>query len=225
MAEIASGTAMSGDPTAAGKRAAGQEASLRLHRRRSSPRSSRPWSMRCRPGSDWIHEYKYDGYRLLIATGEGAATAWTRNGKDWSDKFREPGPSRGQAARRMPDRRRSGRARRQGQARLPAAPGHAQGRERGQPRILCLRPVGGSGRGHPQATQHRAQGAARGFAQDGERADHLRRSYRRARARRCSTRSARRAARGSSRRKPTRPIAARARATGSRSNASSARNS
>ena len=40
-------------------------------------------------GSDWIHEYKYDGYRLLIATGEGAATAWTRNQKDWSDKFRQ----------------------------------------------------------------------------------------------------------------------------------------
>ncbi len=39
-------------------------------------------------GSDWIHEYKYDGYRLLIATGDGAATAWTRNGNDWSDKFR-----------------------------------------------------------------------------------------------------------------------------------------
>jgi bifunctional non-homologous end joining protein LigD len=39
-------------------------------------------------GNDWLHEYKYDGYRLLIATGEGSATAWTRNGKDWSDKFR-----------------------------------------------------------------------------------------------------------------------------------------
>ena len=39
-------------------------------------------------GPDWIHEYKYDGYRLLIATGDDAATAWTRNGKDWSDKFR-----------------------------------------------------------------------------------------------------------------------------------------
>ena len=39
-------------------------------------------------GSGWLHEYKYDGYRLLIATGEGAATAWTRNGKDWSDKFK-----------------------------------------------------------------------------------------------------------------------------------------
>ncbi|MEO5611399.1 MAG: DNA ligase D [Sphingomicrobium sp.] len=39
-------------------------------------------------GADWIHEYKYDGYRLLLATGDGAATAWTRNGKDWTDKFR-----------------------------------------------------------------------------------------------------------------------------------------
>ena len=39
-------------------------------------------------GSDWLFEYKYDGYRLLIATGGGVATAWTRNGKDWSDKFR-----------------------------------------------------------------------------------------------------------------------------------------
>jgi bifunctional non-homologous end joining protein LigD len=39
-------------------------------------------------GSDWLFEYKYDGYRLLMATGSGAATAWTRRGKDWSDKFR-----------------------------------------------------------------------------------------------------------------------------------------
>ena len=40
------------------------------------------------PGNTWIHEYKYDGYRLLLAVGEGVATAWTRNGKDWSDKFK-----------------------------------------------------------------------------------------------------------------------------------------
>jgi bifunctional non-homologous end joining protein LigD len=39
-------------------------------------------------GNSWIHEYKYDGYRLLLAVGEGLATAWTRNGKDWSDKFK-----------------------------------------------------------------------------------------------------------------------------------------
>ncbi len=39
-------------------------------------------------GESWIHEYKYDGYRLLLAVGERVATAWTRNGKDWSDKFK-----------------------------------------------------------------------------------------------------------------------------------------
>jgi bifunctional non-homologous end joining protein LigD len=39
-------------------------------------------------GSEWLYEYKYDGYRLLIAVGDGVATAWTRKGKDWSDKFK-----------------------------------------------------------------------------------------------------------------------------------------
>ncbi|GAA3896827.1 DNA ligase D [Sphingomonas limnosediminicola] len=39
-------------------------------------------------GNGWIHEYKYDGYRLLLAVGDGVATAWTRNAKDWSDKFK-----------------------------------------------------------------------------------------------------------------------------------------
>ena len=39
-------------------------------------------------GSDWLFEYKYDGYRLLLATGGGSATCFTRNGNDWSDKFK-----------------------------------------------------------------------------------------------------------------------------------------
>src|SRR5574338_529769 len=39
-------------------------------------------------GRGWIHEYKYDGYRLLLAVGDGVATAWTRKGKDWSDMFK-----------------------------------------------------------------------------------------------------------------------------------------
>ncbi|MEO6225606.1 MAG: DNA ligase D [Sphingomicrobium sp.] len=39
-------------------------------------------------GNQWLHEYKYDGYRLLLAVGDRVATAWTRNGKDWSDKFK-----------------------------------------------------------------------------------------------------------------------------------------
>ena len=39
-------------------------------------------------GTEWLHEYKYDGYRLLLAVGDGVASAWTRNGLDWSDKFK-----------------------------------------------------------------------------------------------------------------------------------------
>jgi bifunctional non-homologous end joining protein LigD len=35
----------------------------------------------------WIHEVKYDGYRALVAIGDGAAKVFTRNGLDWTDKF------------------------------------------------------------------------------------------------------------------------------------------
>ncbi|WP_157216443.1 DNA ligase D [Flavisphingomonas formosensis] len=39
------------------------------------------------PGSGWLHEVKYDGYRALIAVGGGTAKAYTRHGLDWSDRF------------------------------------------------------------------------------------------------------------------------------------------
>jgi bifunctional non-homologous end joining protein LigD len=38
-------------------------------------------------GDRWLHEMKYDGYRVLLATGGGTAVAYTRSGLDWSDKF------------------------------------------------------------------------------------------------------------------------------------------
>lgn len=38
-------------------------------------------------GDRWLHEMKYDGYRLLVAVGGGAARANTRSGLDWSEKF------------------------------------------------------------------------------------------------------------------------------------------
>lgn len=38
-------------------------------------------------GSKWLHEMKYDGYRLLVAVGDGGARAYTRSGLDWSDRF------------------------------------------------------------------------------------------------------------------------------------------
>lgn len=38
-------------------------------------------------GDRWLHEMKYDGYRLAVAVGGGEARAYTRSGLDWSEKF------------------------------------------------------------------------------------------------------------------------------------------
>ncbi|PBB83720.1 DNA ligase D [Mesorhizobium sp. WSM3876] len=38
-------------------------------------------------GDSWIHEMKYDGYRILVAVGGGEARAYTRSGLDWSNRF------------------------------------------------------------------------------------------------------------------------------------------
>ena len=39
--------------------------------------------------SGWVHEIKFDGYRIQVATGGGRATLSTRKGLDWSDHFPE----------------------------------------------------------------------------------------------------------------------------------------
>src|SRR4051812_30104916 len=78
---------MSGSPTAAARKAGAPSA--RRARRRLRSRSQLATLVDEVPtGNNWLHEYKYDGYRLLLAVGDGVATAWTRNGKDWSDKFK-----------------------------------------------------------------------------------------------------------------------------------------
>ncbi|WP_373356610.1 DNA ligase D [Pseudoroseicyclus sp. CXY001] len=38
-------------------------------------------------GDGWQHEAKFDGYRCLIALGKGGVRLYTRNGKDWTDRF------------------------------------------------------------------------------------------------------------------------------------------
>lgn len=38
-------------------------------------------------GDAWLHEIKFDGYRILIRIDGDEARALTRNGKDWSDRF------------------------------------------------------------------------------------------------------------------------------------------
>jgi len=48
-------------------------------------------------GGQWLSEMKYDGYRALVAIGGGTCRVYTRNGKDWTDRF----PEIAQAAGRL----------------------------------------------------------------------------------------------------------------------------
>jgi bifunctional non-homologous end joining protein LigD len=38
-------------------------------------------------GEEWIHELKFDGYRVLCELKDGEVRIITRNGKDWTDRF------------------------------------------------------------------------------------------------------------------------------------------
>ncbi|WP_282295299.1 DNA ligase D [Stenotrophomonas sp. PS02289] len=40
-------------------------------------------------GADWIHEIKWDGYRLLATVKDRAVRLWSRNGLEWTDKAPE----------------------------------------------------------------------------------------------------------------------------------------
>lgn len=39
-------------------------------------------------GSDWIYEIKFDGYRILASVDDGSVRLRSRNGKDWTRRFR-----------------------------------------------------------------------------------------------------------------------------------------
>jgi len=38
-------------------------------------------------GDEWLHELKFDGYRMLCRVERGRVTVWSRNRKDWTEKF------------------------------------------------------------------------------------------------------------------------------------------
>lgn len=38
-------------------------------------------------GSQWIHEIKYDGYRLIVRRSKDGVTLYTRNGADWTERY------------------------------------------------------------------------------------------------------------------------------------------
>ena len=38
-------------------------------------------------GNQWLHETKFDGYRMLCRVDRGEVQFWSRNGKNWTEKF------------------------------------------------------------------------------------------------------------------------------------------
>lgn len=49
-------------------------------------------------GDDWLHELKFDGYRMLCHLQRGKARFWSRNQKDWTEKF----PNLNEALKALP---------------------------------------------------------------------------------------------------------------------------
>jgi len=49
-------------------------------------------------GEEWLHELKFDGYRMLCHLNHGKARFLSRNGKDWTEKF----PSLSDALKKFP---------------------------------------------------------------------------------------------------------------------------
>ena len=49
-------------------------------------------------GNEWLHELKFDGYRLLCHLERGHVRFWTRNQNDWTAKF----PELGKAVKALP---------------------------------------------------------------------------------------------------------------------------
>jgi bifunctional non-homologous end joining protein LigD len=38
-------------------------------------------------GEQWLHEIKYDGYRIQLHVNRGKKKVYTRNGLDWTKRF------------------------------------------------------------------------------------------------------------------------------------------
>ena len=38
-------------------------------------------------GDQWLHEVKYDGYRIQVHANRGRKKVYTRNGLDWTKRF------------------------------------------------------------------------------------------------------------------------------------------
>jgi bifunctional non-homologous end joining protein LigD len=48
-----------------------------------------PQSRRCQAASAWVHEIKFDGYRVQVHLRDAAVKVFTRRGNDWTNRFRK----------------------------------------------------------------------------------------------------------------------------------------
>lgn len=48
-------------------------------------------------GDEWVHELKFDGYRMLCHLNRAQVHFWSRNGKDWTNRF----PNLGKAVKSL----------------------------------------------------------------------------------------------------------------------------
>ena len=134
-------------------------------------------------GPEWLHEIKFDGYRVLAAMAGGSAKLYTRSGLDWTEKFRGVA----EAVAQLPARGAliDGEVvvlRRKRPHRFWAAAARARRRRRNT-QILRLRSSGARWRGSLRPSADRAQAKAGGVAERGSRCHPLQRPYNRRRAR------------------------------------------
>ena len=65
--------------------------SLRVSKRISMPGFIKPQlatlKSKAPKGDQWLHEIKYDGYRIQVHVNGGKKTVYTRNGLDWTKRF------------------------------------------------------------------------------------------------------------------------------------------
>ena len=70
---------------------AGEKVSAKVEAKKVLPGFIEPClpSKAARPptGPDWVHEIKYDGYRLMVRRDRERVRCFTKNGHDWADRF------------------------------------------------------------------------------------------------------------------------------------------
>lgn len=91
MTEIARGAAFDPSATATPDGASVKPADIPGARRRALPKSFAPQlatvTDTAPDGDDWVHEIKFDGYRMIVHVARGKVRLLSRNGHDWTARF------------------------------------------------------------------------------------------------------------------------------------------